>query len=286
MKINDVTPDQHDYLQMITTIAKSPKSLYFIGKLPPQRRTTVAIIGTRKPTAYGREVAHKLSFELARRGIIVLSGLALGIDSIAHRGALEASGTTIAVLGNGLPDIHPKSHRALGKEIVEKGGAILSEYPPGLPAMAHQFLERNRIVSGLSDAIVIVEAAKRSGTLNTATHALAQGREVFVVPGNITSPLSAGCNALIKQGALPVTCTEDILEVIAPQLQKITPEQFVVGDNPKEVTIIALLKKGIRDGNTLQEKSALEASEFNQVLTMLEIKGIIRALGANQWTLK
>jgi DNA processing protein len=286
MKINNIRPEKHKYLQIISTIANTPKSLYYSGTLPESRIPTVALIGSRKPTPYGREVAHRLGFELAQKGVIVLSGLALGIDGIAHRGALEAGGVTIAVLGNGLPNIYPSRHHTLGKQIVESGGAILSEYDPGTPAMAHQFLERNRIVSGLSDAIVIVEAAQRSGTLNTATHALSQGKEVFVVPGNITSPLSAGCNALIKQGAHPLTCTEDILEVIAPRLIEARQIQLTVGDNEHENKIISLLQEGLRDGDILQAKSTLEASVFSQTLTMLEIKGIIRALGANQWFLR
>jgi DNA processing protein len=285
MKINNVSPDEQKYLQIISSIAKPPKSLYFIGELPEQRSTSVAIIGTRKPTTYGREVAHRLSFELAQKGVFIISGLALGIDSIAHRAVLEAKGRTIAVLGNGLPHIYPSSHQRLGEEIIANGGVIISEYDPGTPAYASNFLERNRLVSGLADAIVIIEAAKRSGTLNTAAHALAQGREVFVVPGNITSPLSAGCNALIKQGAHPVTCTEDILEVIAPQLET-KPEQQALGDTLEEQKIITLLKEGFRDGALLQEKSTLDASVFNQTLTMLEIKGVVRGLGANQWTFR
>lgn len=146
-------------------------------------------------------------------------------------------------------------------------------------------MDRNRIVSGLADAIIVTEAAIRSGTLSTAAHALAQGREVFVVPGNITSPLSAGCNNLIKQGAHPITCAEDVLEVIAPDL--LQPQTILaLGSNPLESKIIQLLQSGIRDGDELQSLSDINASEFAQTITMMEINGIIRGLGGNQWTLK
>jgi DNA processing protein len=285
MKINRISPDKHKYLQIITSIAKTPKKLYFIGSLPEARMPTVAIIGTRKPTTYGKEVAHTLSYELAKRGVVIVSGLALGTDGIAHRSAIEAGGTTIAVLANGLPGIYPAAHKGLAQQITEHGGGIITEYEPETSARQYQFLERNRIVSGLSDAVVIVEAAARSGTLNTAAHALEQGREVFVVPGNITSPLSAGCNALLKQGAHPATCAEDILEIIAPQLLTVQTA-IPLGNSPLESTIIALLQGGLRDGDALQQQSGVNVSEFSQALTLMELDGSIRALGGNQWTLR
>lgn len=285
MKINRLLPDEHPYLQIVGTIARKPKALYVIGKLPATRRPTVAIVGTRKPTAYGQEVAYQLAFDLAQKGIIVISGLALGTDAIAHRGALEAGGTTLAVLANGLDSIHPKTNRDLAINMLAQGGALISEYEPEVEARDFQFLERNRIVSGLSDAIIIIEAAKRSGTLSTAARALEQGREVFVVPGNITSPLSAGCNALLKQGATPITCAEDVLEVIAPDL--LNPQSsLALGNTPLETTIITLLQSGIRDGDQLLVESGAKASDFSTTLTMMEISGTIRALGGNQWTLK
>ncbi len=285
MKINRILPDDSPYLQIIDTIAHKPKALYVIGELPTTRRTTVAIVGTRKPTAYGREVAHMLAYDLAQKGIIIMSGLALGIDAIAHRAALEAGGTTIAVLGNGLGSVYPATNRDLAKAILEKGGVLISEYEPEVEARDFQFLERNRIVSGLSDAIIIIEAAKRSGTLSTAARALEQGREVFVVPGNITSPLSAGCNALLKQGATPITCADDILEVIAPDL--LNPQSMLaLGNTPLETKIITLLQSGMRDGDQILIESGATASDFSTTLTMMEITGVIRALGGNQWTLK
>lgn len=262
-----------------------PTKLYSIGTLPNERRPAVAVVGTRKPTAYGREVTTQLAGELARRGVVIVSGLALGIDAIAHRAALDASGTTIAVQANGLAKLVPTTNRQLGEDIVAHGGAILSEYEPNEPPYPVRFLERNRIVSGLSDGVLITEASARSGTLNTAKHALEQGKEVFVVPGNITSPSSAGCNALLRQGAIPVTRVEDILEVIAPDL--LTPQtQLALGDNPLQTKIIQLLQSGLRDGDELQAQATADPSEFATELTMMEINGLIRSLGANQWTLR
>jgi DNA processing protein len=226
-----------------------------------------------------------LAYDLAKKGVTIISGLALGIDGIAHQAALEAGGNTIAVLANSVDKIYPASNRDIGENILKSGGAIISEYEPPTDARDFQFLERNRIVSGLSDAVIIIEAAKRSGTLATAAHALAQGRDVFVVPGNITSPLSAGCNALLKQGANPITYAEDVLEVIAPQLLQ-AQASLALGSSPLETAIITHLQAGIRDGDELCQLLAITPAEFNQALTMMEIDGILRPLGGNQWTLK
>lgn len=285
MKINRVTPDKHNYLRPLSDIAKVPQYIFFTGQLPTDRIPSVAIVGTRKPTAYGKEVGHKLAYDLAKKGVAIISGLALGIDSIAHKATIEAGGKTIAVLANSVNQIYPRTNQDLANKITESGGAILSEYEPPTDARDYQFLARNRIVSGLSDAVIVIEAAARSGTLATVSHALEQGKEVFVVPGNITSPLSAGCNALLKQGAHVVTCAEDVLEIIAPQLleaQSILP----LGNTPLESTIIRLLQSGVRDGDELQRQSAASAAEFSQALTMMEINGAVRGLGANQWTLR
>lgn len=285
MKINQILPQENNFTQIITSIALVPKKLYYIGTLPTERLPSIAIVGTRKPTSYGKEITQKFAHDLARRGVVIISGMALGVDAIAHRAALEASGTTLAIQGNGLAALYPATNRQLGEDIIRRGGAIISEYEPDVPARQHTFLERNRIVSGLSDAVLITEAAAKSGTLNTAHHAIEQGKDVFVVPGNITSPLSAGCNSLIKQGALPVTCVEDILEVVAPQL--LQPQAILaLGDNPLQSKIIELLQSGVRDGDELLATTGVAASEFATELTMMEINGLIRGLGANQWTLK
>lgn len=285
MKINRIATEKEEYLQRSIGLDDFPKKLYILGNLPQKNIPTIAIVGSRKPTQYGREVTERLAGDLARAGVVVISGLALGIDSIAHRAALETKGITIAVLANGLDTIYPRNHQALAKQIVENDGAILSEYEPGTPPLPFRFLQRNRIVSGLADGIVVVEAATRSGTLSTATHALNQNKEVFAVPGNITSPLSSGCNALIKQGATPVTDTKDILDIIAPG-NKTEQTQFILGDTPEEVSILQLLQSGLRDGDELLQKTSLDPTTFNQTLSMLEIKGMIKSLGANQWTVR
>lgn len=188
-------------------------------------------------------------------------------------------------MANGLDEIRSASNRALGEEIIKSGGAILSEYEPLTTVRDFKLLARNRLVSGLSDALIVTEAALRSGTTSTVNHALDQNKEIFIVPGNITSPMSARCNALLKQGASPVMDAEDVIEVIAPHLlegQQILP----LGSTLLESKRIELIQSGVQNGEELQSKSGAEASEFSQTLTMLEINGIIRALGGNQWTLK
>ncbi len=285
MKINRIPTDKAEYLQGSSDLDDFPKKLYILGKLPEKKIPTIAIVGSRKPSQYGREVTEKLAGELARAGVVVVSGLALGIDSIAHRAALEAKCTTIAVMAHGLDTVYPSSHKTLAKQITDSGGALISEYDPGISPMAYRFLERNRIISGIADGVLIVEAATRSGSLSTATHALNQNKEVFAVPGNITNPLSAGCNALIRQGAITVTKVEDILDIIAPTI-KAEQTRFILGDTPEEVSILQLLQTGLRDGDELVEQSELDPVIFSQTLTMLEIKGIIKSLGGNQWTLR
>jgi len=285
MNINSTSPDKHKFLQVLAKIDKPVRTVYYSGNLPDTRMPTIAVIGTRKPTAYGKDITYKLASELARKGMVIVSGLALGVDGIAHAAACDVGGITLAVLPSGLPHIYPSSHRGLAERILKSGGALISEYEEtATNAYQSNFLERNRIVSGLADAILITEAASRSGTLNTAAYALAQGKEIFVVPGNITSPMSAGCNALIKQGAHIVTDVNDIIEHIALQLLQ-QQAQLNLGSNPAESAIIAELQAGLRDGDEIQRKTGLSSTEFNASLTMLEVQGTIRALGANQWTL-
>ena len=289
MEINRICPDEHIFTQRLASIANPPKSLCFMGTLPTSGAPVVAIVGSRKPSAYGREVTEQLASDLAKAGCIIVSGLALGIDGIAQKAALEAGGTVIGVIPNELPDISPQTNYKLAMNIIKNGGAILSEWKKGDGKIVNRwsFLERNRLVSGLADAVIITEAAERSGTLNTAAHALSQGRDVFAVPGNITSPLSAGCNALLKQGAYPATEAKDILQIIAPeQLKKIDQSQLPLGSSPEETIIINLIASGVRSGDQLQQQSGLSASNFSTALTMLEINGVIKPLGANNWMLK
>jgi DNA processing protein len=283
MKINAISSDYGKYFKIVESIAKCPKRLWYVGELPTERLPTVAIVGTRKPTSYGREVAYRLAFDLAKRGVVVVSGLALGTDSIAHRGALEAGGRTIAVMAGGLDRIHPMSHRNLAVDIVTNNGALISEYPPGTAPFQSNFIARNRIVSGISDVVVVVEASLKSGTIHTAGFALEQGRTVMAVPGNITNAVSVGCNNLIKMGAAPVTESADIYNELG-----ITNEQTTLplGDSREEQVILDLIAAGSRDGDDIQKQSGLTPALFSQTLTMLEISGKIRALGANQWAMR
>jgi DNA processing protein len=246
-------------------------------------RPRVAIVGSRKISAYGKVVTSKFASELARQGIVIVSGLAYGVDAAAHRATLEAGGLTIAVLPSSLEEIYPAAHRNLAEEIVRSGGALLSEYPAGTPTMKHNFIGRNRIVSGMSDALLITEATEKSGTMHTARFALEQGKDVLAVPGNITSPTSAGTNNLIKTGALTATSPEDVLDVLgfssAPRVRQ------VKGSNSLEQCILDLLTTDITDGNELMLRSKLTSAEFNQALTMMEITGKVRSVGDNQWAI-
>lgn len=289
MEINRITPDEHIFSRRLAHIANPPKSLCYMGKLPEVSAPVVSIVGSRKPSAYGKEVTERLATDLAKAGCVIVSGLALGVDCIAQKAAIEAGGTVVAVVPNELPDISPRTNYQLAMSIIKQGGAVVSEWMKGDNKIVNRwsFLERNRLVSGLADGIIITEAAERSGTLNTASHALNQGRDLFVVPGNITSPLSAGCNTLLKQGAYLVTDADDVLSIIAPEkLQKDNSQELVASATIEEAIIIKLISEGLRDGDEIQQKSGLSASDFATALTMLEINGVIKSLGANNWTLR
>jgi DNA processing protein len=260
--------------------------LYFIGELPKERTTTVAIVGTRKPTAYGKEVTYKIAYDLAKRGVVIVSGLALGVDAIAHKAALDAGGNTIAVLANGVDTVYPASNKQLADRILSSGGAILSEYPPGTSPRDYQFLARNRIVSGLSDMVLVTEAAARSGTLATVAHGLDQGKEVGVIPGNINSPMSAGCNSLLKQGAHAICSEDDVLSILNIENNDLESQIVLpLGSNELENKIIGLINNGMRDGEEIRIELKIASSEFHQTISMLEINGVVRPLGNDKWTL-
>ena len=316
-KINQISPLEHDYTEVLDTIALTPKTLYFRGKLPQNmskkgnsRPKTVAIVGSRHNTRYGEDIAYRLAYELAKHHVIIISGLAYGIDSIAHKGCLAAGGKTIAVLGTPINRIYPVNHKTLAKQIIEQNGAIISEYAPRTkeyyssplaPGEYYDdagnrtqdpktsFLYRNRLISGLADVVVVVEAAEKSGSLNTATHALEQGKEVFAVPGNITSPYSQGCNKLIKQGATPYTCPDDILQLLFPEeyikKHKRLKTNNLIGDTDVETLILQAIAKGLSSGEEIMQNTKLPPEVFNQTITLLEIKSRIRPLGMNHWGL-
>lgn len=300
-KNNEIAPQEADFTEVLGTIAVTPKMLYFYGKLPQNqlisgfseaavRPKTLAIVGTRKPTEYGANIAKKLAYDAAKCGAVVVSGLAYGIDSIAHRGALEAGGITVGVLGTPIDYIYPKAHRGLAEEIVKTGGCIMSELAPGAEFFAKTcFLKRNRIIAGLADVVVVVEAAERSGSLNTAAHALEQGKEIFAVPGDITRATSRGCNRLIAQGAMPLVDIDDVLNVLFPvpkKRDKSAQMMLMQGDNAIETAILQEINKGISKGEEILVAAGLTAAEFSQNITMLELKGRVMALGLNRWALK
>lgn len=219
LKINVVTILDKNYPENLKDLDGAPSVLYFKGKLKSSDINSIAVVGSRKMTSYGREIAEKFSAELASFGITIISGLARGIDTAAHKGALSVGGRTVAVLGNGLDSVYPLENTKLAEGIIENGGAIFSEYPLGYPALPVNFAVRNRIVSGMSAAVVVIEGAEKSGTLLTANHAAEQGKTVFAVPGPVTSPMSAAPHYLLKNGACLATNTRDILEELDLQVK-------------------------------------------------------------------
>lgn len=293
-KNQEICPLEHNFTEVLNTIALMPKMLYFYGKIPEnvvknefdERPKCVAIVGSRKCTKYGENIAYELAFEVAKRGGVVISGLAFGIDAAAHRGAVDAGGKTIAVLGTSIDKIYPVANLGLAEKIIENDGCIMSEYGRGADFFPKtSFLERNRLISGLSDVVVVVEAAFKSGALNTASHALEQGRDLFVVPGDIDKPMSKGCNRLIKQGAEPYTEVNDVLDLLFPVPKK-RQKKMIFGDTPEEMAILKIISSGIFDGEEIIKQTGLATSVFNQTITMLEIKDMVKSLGMNQWKLK
>jgi DNA processing protein len=284
MKVNKLTVKSPMFPARLRDIPLPPSTLYILGELSPLlQQPAVALVGSRKVSPYGRQVTLRLARDLAAAGCVIVSGLALGVDALAHQAALDAGGKTIAVLPCGLESVYPASHFHLAKEILAKGGALLSEYPEGTPPLKVNFVARNRLVSGLSDGVLITEAAERSGTLHTANFALEQGKTVMAVPGNITSELSRGTNRLLKSGAAVITDANDVLDVLGLDKRQVGLELF--GSNEAETLILGLLQRGITDGSTLLLQSRLETAEFNRSLTMLELSGKIRPLGGGHWGL-
>lgn len=216
MKIEEIGIESEDYPKQLRGIYDAPLKLFVLGNKELLKQRSVAIVGSRNATEYGKKVAFKFSKELSEKGINIISGLALGIDTYAHLGTLEQDciGKTIAVLGSGLDIIYPKQNIELAKRIISSGGCIITEYPLGTNPEKLNFPQRNRIISGLAKGVLVVEANEKSGSLITADFALEQGREVFAVPGSIYIPTSVGTNNLIKQGAQLVTSYKDILKEI------------------------------------------------------------------------
>ncbi|MGC9399818.1 MAG: DNA-processing protein DprA [Anaerolineae bacterium] len=283
--VHVLTWESADYPKLLQQIPDPPPVLYVKGELTPADEWAVAMVGTRKATAYGKEVARQLSDELARNHVTVVSGLARGIDGVAHRAALEAGGRTIAVLGCGVDRVYPPEHRKLAREIITNG-ALISDYPLGTRPEGKNFPPRNRIISGLSQGVVVVEAGLRSGALITADFAADQGRDVFAVPGNIFSPASQGCNRLLREGASVVTEGRDILEVLHfDHLAEKQVARVVLPENATEATLFEQLSYEPRHVDELARASALPVEEVSSTLVMMELKGMVRQVGPLQYVL-
>lgn len=283
MNVNKLTLKSTDLPERLKQIAGPPKELFAIGNTNLLSDTTLlAVVGSRKVSPYGRSVTTQLVTNAAGRGIVIVSGLALGVDSIAHQAALEAGGKTIAILPCGLDRIYPSSHTQLARNIVRSGGLLLSEYPEGTTPYKTNFVARNRLIAGVAEALLVTEAAQKSGSLHTVKFALEQGKSILAVPGPITSQLSVGTNNLIKSGAIPITEPADILEAL--NLVSNSPIQLPLAQNSEEAIILEMLASGVSDSSELLAKSELTAVVFNQTLTMLEITGKIRPIGAGHWT--
>jgi DNA processing protein len=284
--ITTLTLLDEDYPANLRQVADPPPVLFVRGQLGAQDQLAVALVGTRRATAYGHAVAERLARDLAATGVTVVSGLAKGVDTSAHRAALQAGGRTIAVLGNGLDQVYPPDNAGLARQIVDcDAGALISEFAPGVPPDAVNFPRRNRIISGLSLATVIVEAGEKSGALITADFALEQGREVLAVPGSVFSPNHVGANDLLKQGATPVTTVEDILAVIggvpagSPGVARDVPDL-----GPEETTVRQALGDEPRHIDELARSVGLGPGAVSASLAMLELKGLARQVGSMLYT--
>lgn len=275
-----------DYPERLKHIPEPPPVLYQYGPWEPNaepRRPVVAIVGTRRPTSYGLAVAEQLGRELAQLGAVVISGMARGIDTAAHRGALDAGGTSVAVLGGGADVCYPRESVAMYRQMRESG-AVLSEQPPGSTPRPEHFPERNRIISGLSHAVILVEAGERSGTLITARHAIEQDRELFIVPGPITSPLSRGLFRFVRDGAALAVSGRQVLE----DLGFLTPPEGPLHFTPRGLTELEQRVLGwMGDApwwpDDLAEACGLAVAEVQACLTMLEIRSAIRRLPDGQY---
>jgi DNA processing protein len=257
--------------RLLAAIHDPPPRLFLRGDAAPEvlGLPAVALVGARSCSSYGRSVARSLARDLAAAGLVVVSGLARGVDGEAHRGALDAGGSTVAVLGCGIDRDYPAAHAELARRICETGGLLVSEYEPGVEPAPWRFPARNRIIAGLCRATVVVEARERSGALITADFALEEGRDVLAVPGEITSSLSAGSNALLRPGATPVTCADDVLELYG--LERSPPSAGTLG--PVADALLALLADRPQSADELLRASGVDPGAGGSALIELELAG-------------
>ncbi len=282
MNVNILKLSSDSYPAELRQISSPPESLFWSGIEPDKwlGLPRVAVVGSRKITPYGRSVTSQIVTDLARAGVVIISGLAYGVDIVAHQAALSANGTTVAVLPTSLDQIYPVNHAHIAEQIKLRG-SLISEYPQGTAGFKSNFIARNRIVSGLCEVLLITEAAVNSGSLHTARFALEQGKTVMTVPGNITSPISEGCNNLIKSGAVPVTSADDIFFTL-----RISPKAKQVmnfSGTKLEQLVLDLIKGGIAAQDQLAQAAELDSPLLASTLTMLEIGGYIRPTGSGNW---
>lgn len=275
-----------DYPANLRQISDLPPVLYYKGSILAEDDLALAVVGSRNATVYGRQVTEKLVSQLVVSGLTIVSGLARGIDSIAHKAALDSGGRTIAVLGNGLDEIYPPENKALAQRVVESG-AIVSEFPLGFPSVPSNFPARNRIISGFSLGVLVTEAAVDSGSLITAGQAAEQGREVFAVPGPITSKMSGGVNNLIKEGVHPATGADDVLSVLDIDRRK---SVIISGDRPlakpkdkTQAKILEVLDGQSKHVDLIAREVGLPIEKVTSSLSMMELSGLVKNYGAGVW---
>ena len=284
LPIKKINQGEKDFPPLLGEIPGCPEQIFYMGKLPAAGEIMIAIVGTRKATGEGFRLAKEIGRDLARAGIVVVSGLAFGVDSAAHEGAILGNGKTVAVLPNGLDPIQPRSHYGLAQQILNQNGCIISEFSESRPFYKAQYLERNRLISGLCPAMVVVEAPIRSGSLSTARHALEQGREVFVVPGPAGHPNYEGSHMLLRNGARLVTSAEEILEDLKetisnlePLISKSAPAETIKINDEIQLAIFKAIQEAREPlhVDNIAETTKLEPNVVNQNLTFLMLEGLI-----------
>jgi len=277
--INVLTWEDPAYPRRLKEIDQPPPVLYLLGEPKPEDEWAIAIVGTRRITSYGRQVAEEIAGTLARNGVTVVSGLARGVDAVAHQTAIQAGGRTLAVLGSGVDRIYPPENRRLAEQITHQG-ALLSDYAPGTPPDGPNFPPRNRIISGLSLAVIVVEADLDSGAMITASFAAEQGREVFAVPGNILAPQSKGTNRLIQEGARPLLDPQEILEILnlSHVTEQRTARQALPGD-PVEAQLFQTLGAEPLHVDDIRSQTGMPIEKVTATLALMELKGLVRQVG-------
>lgn len=277
--IQILTWQDEAYPQRLKEIDQPPPVMYIRGEYLPDDLFAVAIVGTRKVTPYGRQITEDLAAYLASNGITVVSGLARGVDAIAHQAALKAGGRTIGILGSGVDKIYPPEHLNLARQMIERG-AVMSDYAVGTPPDASNFPPRNRIISGLSLAVVVVEAAETSGALITAEFAAEQGREVFAVPGSILAPQSKGTNKLIQNGALPLLSVNDIMQALnIDRIGEHKAARKAIPADETEARVLRVLGGEPMHVDEIRSQADLPIEKVSATLALMELKGMVRQLG-------